>query len=182
MQELQLAAQLPHAIVRFRRALQRAIRDEFASDALSPAEVELLLLIAQRPGIGVAAAAVELGSAPNTVSTLVRKLLTLSLVRRDIDPDDRRSVRLGLTEVAEQRLDAWRERRTDVLQRALAGLDDHTREQLGAALPALDQLATALDRRSASVRNGAASEPVAPEPEPVVASGQPATDGAALSS
>ena len=81
-----LATDLSQAVTRFRRAMQRSARANFDAEALSPTEVELLLLVAERPGIGVAVAASELGAAPNTVSTLIRKLVTLGLLRRRVQP------------------------------------------------------------------------------------------------
>jgi DNA-binding MarR family transcriptional regulator len=131
--------------LRFRRSLRRTARQDFNREALSPTEVEVMALIRARPGTGVAAAAAELRLAPNTVSTIVRKLVVIGLVHRDFDPDDRRAARLALTQSAEDRLADWRSHRADVLAIAMDGLGPGEREVLGRAVPVLEKLSEALD-------------------------------------
>lgn len=139
-----LATDLSQAITRFRRAMQRSARANFDSEALSPTEVELLLLVAEHPGIGVAAAASELGAAPNTVSTLIRKLVGLGLLRREFSRGDRRVARLLLSDEATGRLELWRERRADVLTDVLGQLDASQQQFLREAVPLLEGLSVAL--------------------------------------
>ncbi len=139
-----LATDLSQTVTRFRRALQRAARAHLDGDDLSPTEVELLLLVAERPGCGVAAAATELGAAPNTVSTLIRKLVSNGLLRREFSRGDRRVARLLLTEEAEGNVERWRNQRADVLVDVIAGLDGDDRAMLRAAVPVLEAVSAAL--------------------------------------
>src|SRR5271156_764777 len=75
---------------RFRRRLRRAATPSF-DDRLTAAQVELLRLIAHRPGgISIGEAAAELGLADNTVSTLAIQLVKQRLLVRRADPEDRR--------------------------------------------------------------------------------------------
>ena len=87
-----------HRLVR-RRSTARAGRDP-----LPEAQVELLLLVRETPGISGKEVAQRLGTAPNTVSTLVRDLTDAGLLARDRDPADRRVVRLRVTEAAHRRM------------------------------------------------------------------------------
>ncbi|NGM16105.1 winged helix-turn-helix domain-containing protein [Verrucosispora sp. WMMA2044] len=124
-----------HRVLR-RRALQRTGRA-----ALPDAQVEVLRLVQRQPGISVREAAARLGTAANTVSTLVGELTTAGLLRRDRDPADRRTVRLALTEVAYERIAAYGRYRRELLAAALADLDATDRERLRTAVPALSRLA-----------------------------------------
>ncbi|MEV4712598.1 winged helix-turn-helix domain-containing protein [Micromonospora sp. NPDC049374] len=124
-----------HRVLR-RRAIQRTGRA-----ALPDAQVEVLRLVQRQPGISVREAAERLGTAANTVSTLVGELTTAGLLRRDRDPADRRTVRLKLTDVAYERIAAYGQYRRELLAAALAGLDATDRERLRAAAPALSRLA-----------------------------------------
>ena len=54
-------------------------------------------------------------------------------------------MRLRLTPAAHARIDAWRARRQEVLDRALAGLRPAERDGLRAALPALRRLLAELE-------------------------------------
>jgi len=158
-----LAAELSQAVTRLRRALQRAARANLDGESLSPTEVELLLLVAERPGIGVAVAAGELGAAPNTVSTLIRKLVSLGLLNREFSTGDRRVARLLLTEEAEARLARWRERRADVLTNSFTRLEQEHLARLVEAVPAMESLSAALYRpRRRSRVNAVASGPARP--------------------
>lgn len=151
----QLAADLSQAVTRLRRALQRAARANFDGESLSPTEVELLLLVAERPGIGVAVAASELGAAPNTVSTLIRKLVALGLLHREFSRGDRRVARLLLTEDAEARIERWRGQRADVLTDSFGQLNEAQLATLHEALPVMEALSAALyqpRRRTKAVR------------------------------
>jgi DNA-binding MarR family transcriptional regulator len=141
-----LTVELPRAVLRFRRSLRRTARQDFNREALSPTEVELVSLIRSRPGTGVAAAAAELRLAPNTVSTIIRKVVVIGLVHRDFDPADRRAARLTLTRSAEERLAEWRSHRADVLSTAMAGLEAGERDVLARAIPLLEKLSESLDR------------------------------------
>lgn len=84
-------------------------------------------------------------TAPNTASTLVQRLVAAGLLEREPDAADRRAMRLRLTPAAHARIDAWRQRRQEVLDHALAGLRPADREGLRAGLPALRALLAELE-------------------------------------
>ncbi|MFD9323973.1 MarR family winged helix-turn-helix transcriptional regulator [Streptomyces sp. NPDC060053] len=136
--------ELADALVGVQRLLRRRLRAGLTVPRLRGAEVELLRLVETRPGLGVSEAAKELYLAGNSVSTLVNQLVKDGYLVRETDPADRRVARLLLTESAEARLRAWRERRAALVGRQVARLDAADREALRAALPALRALAVNL--------------------------------------
>ncbi|MFC4508237.1 MULTISPECIES: MarR family winged helix-turn-helix transcriptional regulator [Streptomyces] len=136
--------ELADALVGVQRLLRRRLRAGLTVPRLRGAEVELLRLVEARPGIGVSDAAKELYLAGNSVSTLVNQLVRDGYLVRETDPADRRAVRLLLTEAAETRLRAWKQRRAALVARQLARLDTADQEALRAALPALRTLAVNL--------------------------------------
>ncbi len=140
-----------------RRTLRRVAGSAVSDDALTAAEREVVLLVGRRPGRPVSEVAQELGLAPNTVSTIVSRLVTRGLVVRATDPDDRRIGRLSLTAAAPESADAARARRRQVLAAALDALDPAQVEQLRVGVTALAALAEQLDRAGASdgIRAGA---------------------------
>lgn len=129
---------------RLRRVVRRTVRATVTGEPLRGAQVELLRTVETQPGIGVAAAARSLHMAGNSVSTLVNQLVDAGLLERQVDPDDRRAVRLKLTETAKARLANWRRRRTELVSRALDLLSEEDLRALEAAVPALDRLLEAL--------------------------------------
>lgn len=130
-------------------ALRRVVRRRLRSDLPGPhqrgAHIELLRVVKQKPGIGVAAAAHQLGLVANTVSTVVNQLTADGMLRRETDPDDRRAVRLYLTDIAAQRLDAWRQARTELVGGAVQSLSPQERQVISDALPALRLLVSHLE-------------------------------------
>jgi DNA-binding MarR family transcriptional regulator len=142
----ELATGLLSVIGPLRRLLRRHVQDDWPVDPLPAAQVDLLRLVHQRPGIGVADAAARLRLAPNTVSTLVGQLTDADLLRRERDPVDRRSARLVPTPAADERLASWRARRAAAASAALGALAAEDRAHLQAAIPALERLVEELDR------------------------------------
>ncbi len=140
-----------------RRTLRRVAGSAVSDDALTAAEREVVLLVGRRPGRPVSEVAQELGLAPNTVSTIVSRLVARDLVVRATDPGDRRVARLSLTPAAQESADAARARRRQVLAAALDALDPAQVEQLRVGVTALAALAEQLDRAGASdgIRAGA---------------------------
>ena len=129
-----------------RRTLRRVAGSAVSDDALSAAEREVVLLVGRRPGRPVSEVAQELGVAPNTVSTIVSRLVARGLVVRATDPGDRRVARLSLTPAAQESADAARVRRRQVLTAALHALDPAQVEQLRVGVAALAALAEQLER------------------------------------
>jgi len=123
-----------------RRLSRRRTAEAVARPRLPEAQRELLFVVADRPGIGVAAAAQALGLAGNSVSTLVNALVEADLLCREPDPADRRAARLTLTPRAHERMAAWRAARAALLGKALDQADVSDREAIAAALPALRRL------------------------------------------
>ncbi|MEU9102420.1 MarR family transcriptional regulator [Streptomyces sp. NPDC048361] len=123
------------------RLIRRRLRGGLSAPRLRGAHVELLRLVADRPGIGVSAAAKELHLAGNSVSTLVNQLVRDGYMRRETDPGDRRSARLYATPAALGRLGDWQRRRAALVRDQVARLDAADRAALAAALPALRRLA-----------------------------------------
>ncbi|MFJ9743228.1 MarR family winged helix-turn-helix transcriptional regulator [Streptomyces sp. NPDC101166] len=136
--------ELADALVGLQRLLRRRLRAGLTLPRLRGAEVELLRLVAARPGVGVSDAAGELHLAGNSVSTLVNRLVGEGYLVRETDPADRRAARLLLTGAAEARLGDWQRRRAELVGRHVARLDAADREALRAALPALRSLAVQL--------------------------------------
>ncbi|WP_319463907.1 MarR family winged helix-turn-helix transcriptional regulator [Micromonospora sp. RTP1Z1] len=126
------------------RLLRRSAAGRANRVALPEAQVELLLLVRAEPGISGKEAARRLGTAPNTVSTLVRDLADAGLLDRVRDPVDRRVVRLRLTDAARARMADHEAHRTALLADALTALDPSARAAVLAAVPHLDALLTHL--------------------------------------
>ena len=144
MENTALAGELVETLGVLRRYTRRRVGRPWSHETLSPAQGELLRFIRRNPGTSVAAAAAELGVAPNTVSTLVSLLVAGGLLRREHDPFDRRVVRLHLTDSARREVERWRDERTAVVVEGLTQLDDAERRALEGALPVLARLAAAL--------------------------------------
>jgi DNA-binding MarR family transcriptional regulator len=135
---------LADALAGLQRLIRRRLRVGTSGPRLRGAEVDLLRLVVDRPGIGVSEAAKELYLAGNSVSTLVNQLTRDGYLVRETDPADRRAARLVSTQAAEARLRDWRERRAVLVRSQVARLDDADRAALEAALPALRKLAANL--------------------------------------
>ncbi|MGW4487695.1 MarR family winged helix-turn-helix transcriptional regulator [Amycolatopsis sp. NPDC004368] len=135
-----LAERLMGAVQGIRRVVRRRVRAEVPGPPLPGAQVELLRVVDRVPGIGVAAAARELGLAGNSVSTLVNLLVEAGLLRREVDPADRRAARLEVTGAARVRMAHWRKARAGLVTGALARLSEEDTESITAALPALEKL------------------------------------------
>ena len=128
-----------------RRTARRAVRQAWERPPLSPAQSELLLLVAQRPGITVAESAHELHLAQNTVSTLVSRLAAEELLIRGRDAADGRTALLTITAKTQDRLTEYRDLRAELADRALAELSPADQQALAAAVPALRRLAEGLE-------------------------------------
>ena len=136
----ELAERLMGAVQGIRRVVRRRVRADVPGFPLPGAQVEVLRVVADHPGIGVAAAARELHLAANSVSTLVNQLVDAGLLRREADPIDRRAARLELTGTAVDRIAAWRRARTGLVAVALAELSEEDTKVIESALPALEKL------------------------------------------
>jgi DNA-binding MarR family transcriptional regulator len=140
-----LGDELMRVTAALRRLVRRRLRPTLADPPVRGAQLELLWVVEETPGIGVAAAARALRLAANSVSTLVNQLLELDLLTRQPDPDDRRAVRLHLTAAAARRLAGWRAARSELVGAGVAALSAADQEALARALPALAALLTTLE-------------------------------------
>jgi len=136
----ELAERLLGTVQGIRRVVRRRVRADVPGFPLPGAQVEVLRVVADHPGVGVAAAARELHLATNSVSTLVNQLVEAGLLHREPDPDDRRATRLELTATATGRMAAWRGARIELVAEALTGLSEEDTEAIEQALPALEKL------------------------------------------
>lgn len=123
------------------RLVRRQVRRDMTGPRLRGAQLELLQLVGERPGIRVSAAARELYLAGNSVSTLVNQLTAAGLLTRQTDPDDRRSALLTPTDEGRAQVERWLERRRLPVARRVAGLSAEDQAALRAALPVLRGLA-----------------------------------------
>lgn len=149
---IELGDQLMTTMAAMRRQVRRTLRPKGIGPQLRGAQIELVRVATDNPGIGVAAAARELHLAANSVSTLAGQLVDLGMLVRETDPADRRAIRLYPTDVALKRLDEWRQARAELVGAGIAALDPADRAAIAAALPALRILLAGLDDRAADDR------------------------------
>jgi DNA-binding MarR family transcriptional regulator len=126
------------------RVVRRLLRNGRLEPRLRGAHVELLHIIAAKPGIGVRSAARVLHLADNSVSTLVNQLVSAGLVTRTPAPEDRRVAHLEITDAARRRLAAWRRRRAELAATVFADLPPEDVSAIAAALPALRRVVSKL--------------------------------------
>lgn len=139
------ADELLDALATLRRAIRRTAGRPAELSNLTGAQAELVRLLRRSPGLSIADAARELRVAPNTVSTLVRQLGEAGLVAREVDLVDRRVARLRLEPAMQRTVEAWRDRRVEAVDRALATLSPLERRRLEAAIPTLLRLGSELE-------------------------------------
>ena len=140
-----LGDELISTVAALGRLVRRRLRQAVPGPPLRGAQLELMRIIEQQPGVGITPAARILHLAANTVSTLVDQLIDLGMLVRDTDSSDRRVARLWLTETATQRLASGRQARMELMGRVVAGLSAAEREALAQALPTLRALLSSLD-------------------------------------
>lgn len=139
-----LGVELAKVFARIGRGLRYRTRVARETLDITHSEGELVRLLDRRPGIRVHDAALELGVASNSVSTLVKQLSVAGLVERTADPLDGRAACLRLTPLAEEWVTRLGNAREQAVDRALASLDDADRAAIDGALPALKRFAKAI--------------------------------------
>ena len=147
-----LTAELANVFGRIGRGLRYRTRAAREALDITHSEGELLRLVGRQPGIRVQDAALDLGVASNSVSTLVKQLNRVGLVDRSTDPLDGRAVCLRLSPLAQEWVNQLGNAREQAIDRGLAALDDENRRVLEAAMPSLKRLAKALSDRGGAAQ------------------------------
>jgi DNA-binding MarR family transcriptional regulator len=133
-----LAAELDRRIAGLTRVLRGRTGAGLSATALSTL---------RRVADGEACRITELASAEAvaqpSMTALVGRLEARGLVRREPDPDDRRAVRVAITDAGREQVAAVRAARAELLGARIDRLDESSRAALAAVLPVLDSL---LDR------------------------------------
>jgi DNA-binding MarR family transcriptional regulator len=138
-------AELADVVSRLRRAMRRAARAGSPASTLSVAQLELLSCLGEQGGARPGQLARLLRLAPSSVATLVNGLRTAGLVTRDAGGEDRRTAWLRLTQEGEDAVTGWKALNEDLLRAAMSALPAASGSALRAALPALRELAGAVD-------------------------------------
>jgi len=147
-----LTAELARVFGRIGRGLRYRTRAAREALEITHSEGELLRLVDRHSGIRVQDAALELGVASNSVSTLVKQLNRAGLLERRTDPLDGRAVCLRLSPLAQEWVNQLGNAREQAIDRALAALDAEDRRMLEAAMPALKRLSKALTDRGGAAQ------------------------------
>ncbi|CAN5342976.1 hypothetical protein BH11ACT2_BH11ACT2_02220 [soil metagenome] len=121
--------------------------DAARADPLPASELEVMRLLARRPGLSVNDVASELGLLSTNVSTAVRSLVGRGLLERRVDAGDRRVVRLEPTALAMRARDAREQSWGSALGATFGDLDAMDRATLTSAASALRALADRLAGR-----------------------------------
>jgi DNA-binding MarR family transcriptional regulator len=87
-------------------------------------QLRILFRVRGRPGIDVRGLAEELGISPSAVSQQVDKLVQRGMLKRAEDPDDRRHVRLDLTQTGQQAAGEISRATHVMVESVLSGLSD----------------------------------------------------------
>jgi len=133
--------------IRLRRLanhLERELRRELAAEGIEVWELEVLLALNRAPGRRLSAGALLRASqvTSGAITNRIARLEKQDLVRRDVDPADRRQVLVTLTESGRQRADCILAIKTTAEQRLLgqAGPEaiDRMSEDLRALLLAIE--------------------------------------------
>ena len=131
--------QLADLLHRLTRRLRRAQAERLAPLGLTPAQERALRMITRsEEPLLMAELADHLGIVPRSVTTVVDALEEAGLVRREIDPHNRRAIRLHLTDRGVAVREEMREARRRAAEDLFAPLPAEDRKALGELLSLLD--------------------------------------------
>jgi DNA-binding MarR family transcriptional regulator len=131
--------QLADQLYRLTRRLRRAQADRLAPLGLTPAQERALRLISRGDEpLRMAELADRLGIVPRSLTTVVDALEEAGLVRREIDPRNRRAILLHLTDEGASVRDGLRETRRRAAEDLFAPLSADDRKTLAGLLTRLD--------------------------------------------
>lgn len=122
------------------RKLRRVGHEDPSVVALTPVEALVMQHIDRSPGTSPSRVAVCVGLKGPNASAAIRALVERGFVRREVDPDDGRAVRLFPTRLAAENLALMHAQYRRVLDRVVSPGDE-----LAAALDVLSRLDAALD-------------------------------------
>jgi len=132
--------QLADVLQRLMKRLRRAQAQRLAPLGLTPAQERALRTITRsEEPLRMTELAGQLGIAPRSVTTVVDALERAGLVRREIDPHNRRAIRLYLTDRGLAVRDDMREARRRAADDLFAPLTAGDRRALGELLALLDR-------------------------------------------
>ena len=131
--------QLADQLFRLTRRFRHAQAEQLAPLGLTPAQERALRVItrSEEPP-RMAEIADRLGIVPRSLTTVIDSLEAAGLVRREIDPRNRRAILLHLTERGAAVRDDLREARRRAAEELFARLSDEDRKALGDLLSVLD--------------------------------------------
>lgn len=136
--EAELAPSLRLSVTRLARLLRQQDRT-----GLGPTLTAALASISRADGVTHGELAALEQVAPPTITSVVSKMESLGLVRRETDARDRRVTRVHITAAGRRQLDDVRNRRTVWLQNQLSSLSADELQRLAAAADVLVKLTQA---------------------------------------
>jgi DNA-binding MarR family transcriptional regulator len=122
---------------RAHRTTTRYFQDRAAEQDLSIVQAQALMVIDVNPGINVGALAAALSKDQASTSIVVDRLMSLGLLTRETDPDDRRRARLFLTDQARPIVRHLETARDDINRLVFDALGDERSQTLEALLAEL---------------------------------------------
>ncbi len=108
-----------------------------AADEVTLTQYRSLVVLASRGPQSIAALAEAVAVTPPTASRLTERLVRKGLVRRTVDPHDRRAVRLQLSRSGRSLVDAVTERRREEIARLLDAVSADEQQAMVSALRGL---------------------------------------------
>ena len=120
--------------------LLRTLRREDDGSGLSAPRLSALSVVVFAGPLSLAELAAAEQVRPPTMSRIVDALVDKGLVSREIDPGNRRSVRIAATEAGTRLLEEGRERRVRALVERLRGLTDYERRALARGAEILERV------------------------------------------
>jgi DNA-binding MarR family transcriptional regulator len=131
--------QLADLLQRLTRRLRRTHAERLVPFGLTPAQERALRMITRsEEPLRMTDLADHLGIVPRSLTTVIDALEEAGLVRREIDPHNRRAIRLHLTDRGLSVRDDMREARRRAAEDLFAPLSPDDRKTLGELLALLD--------------------------------------------
>jgi DNA-binding MarR family transcriptional regulator len=125
----------------------RSLADLDDAEDVTLTQFRSLVVLASRGPQGMASLAEALGVTPPTATRLCDRLVRKGLVRRRADRNDRRQVRVALTDAGKKLVDIVTQRRRQEIAKLLSGVPEEARRSVIAGLQLLADAAGELSEQ-----------------------------------